>query len=286
MATGFLFHKNLKSPHSSPIIQHSSQFFTLKICFKLVVVVRHGDVVSPWTMSPSLHTKDNNSKELKYNQTQPNSTEPKMFCLDRSETNQGSRSVSRRRPAETICAEDLWNGSEREWRPRGCWEGTQPADTADETQDPRSVGKEQSPHQSDHCVRLFYSSTLCSQSHVQTRHTVASSLSSSFSSQPAHLSLYRVSSPRSSANTRLFSFWGRFSRRRSFAPAGRAPRPFLWQRVPWRTGTAPVQTHRTRSPSSRWPTAAAWRWTPSWAAFSRWSFSGGISSLRMKGEED
>lgn len=31
-------------------------------------------------MSPSLHTKDNLSKELKHNQTQPNITEPmKMF---------------------------------------------------------------------------------------------------------------------------------------------------------------------------------------------------------------
>lgn len=41
--------------------------------------MRHGHVVSLWKMSPSLLTKDNNNKELKYNQTQPNSTEPKIF---------------------------------------------------------------------------------------------------------------------------------------------------------------------------------------------------------------
>lgn len=78
---------------------------------------------------------------------------------------------------------------------------------------------------------------------------------------------------------RHISSWGRFSRRRSFEPADRAPRPFLWRRAPWRTGTAPAQTRRTRSPSSRWPTAAAWRWTPLWAAFSHWSSLGGISFL-------
>lgn len=49
--------------------------------------------MSPWTMSPSLHTKDNHSKELKYNQTQPNSTEPmKMSGLENSKANQELRS--------------------------------------------------------------------------------------------------------------------------------------------------------------------------------------------------
>lgn len=85
-------------------------------------------------------------------------------------------------------------------------------------------------------------------------------------------------------SSRHISSWGRFSRRRSFEPADRAPRPFLWQRAPWRTGTAPAQTHRTRSPSSRWPTAAAWRWTPLWAAFSHWSSLSGISFLWWQGK--
>lgn len=127
--------------------------------FALVVGVRHGDVVSPWKMSPSWLTKDNNSKELKYNQTQPNSTEPKGFRpgqsnrpgVDVRPTVGGSPSPDVNQQ-KTICAEELWNGSERKWRPRGCWEGARPTDAADATRAPRISIKEQSPYWSDHSV--------------------------------------------------------------------------------------------------------------------------------------
>ena len=76
------------------------------------MVVRHGDVVSP-----SLHTKDNHSKELKYNQTQPNSTEPMKMFPSGSENGRAGRgtelrpavgqAVSGRVPADALCADDL-----------------------------------------------------------------------------------------------------------------------------------------------------------------------------------
>lgn len=56
--------------YSSPMIQQSGQYGNL---LKLVAVVRH-ERISPW--EPSVLTKDDDTKELKYNQTQPNSTEP------------------------------------------------------------------------------------------------------------------------------------------------------------------------------------------------------------------
>ena len=57
---------------------------------------------------------------------------------------------------------------------------------------------------------------------------------------------------------RSSSLWGRSSRRRSSEPGGRARRPSPSRRGRGRTGTAPGQTRRTRSPSSRSPTAAVW----------------------------
>lgn len=68
MVAWFLFHKNLQCH-----IQAQRYSRVVSNLFKLVAVVRH-ERVSPW--EPSVLTKDNDTKELKYHQTQPNSTEP------------------------------------------------------------------------------------------------------------------------------------------------------------------------------------------------------------------
>lgn len=68
MVAWFLFHKNLQCH-----IQAQRYSRVVSNLFKLVAVVRH-ERISPWELS--VLTKDNDTKELKYHQTQPNSTEP------------------------------------------------------------------------------------------------------------------------------------------------------------------------------------------------------------------
>lgn len=114
MLTGLLFHKNHKSLHSSPVIQQSSLQYSL---FKLVVVVRHEHVTS----LSNVFTY----KEIKYNQTQPNSTEPmRTFWTEERRSQSGvegwsavgqlSPDTCRERPP--VGTDDLWHRSEREWR--------------------------------------------------------------------------------------------------------------------------------------------------------------------------
>lgn len=148
----------------------------------MLVAVARRVLVSPW--KPSLLTKDNNTKELKYNQTQPNSTEPiKTFLWIRLKPIPGFKDW----PAVATVVEVEAHGREQS--------SNQQAQTVTEPWCPRSghqVGGRPPP-----------------------------------AAPPRFQLIPPQCSPLRSWRPFHVSSWGRFSRRRSFGPAGRAPRPFL-----------------------------------------------------------
>lgn len=218
----FYFIKTSKCSHSSPIIQHNSQFLHLNL-FELVVVVGMG-MLCHHGKCHRLHIQKKNShnKELKHNQTQPNSTELMTF-FGRIRANQKSRS---NQLLENLSTNTGWQRCSvrttflmkvTRSRGPGVLLGTQ---AADEIQSSHPVLV---LHQNNSLIsastvqivlqlRIMFSLTLINQSHSHQESIALCLFFKCFLRAPL---------------LNLFSFLGRFSHRRSFVPADTALRPFL-----------------------------------------------------------
>lgn len=174
------------------------------------------------------HRETCRHRQKKKVKIQPNRTEPTKPRQTEKPIGRGhlQTRAGRGSPAPTT----FWYGSERGggggWRPGGCWEHNNPP-----TKHKRPVPSSWPAHGRGSC----HQRAVVLQRHVlKYKQSPVSPLLSRPPSPPSSpwqtaSSLHQVSS---SADTCLFSFWGRFSHRRSSVPAGRAPRPSLGQHVP------------------------------------------------------